>query len=139
MRSRTRRSSPSCTAPHEEGAKIDIVARSICSLRPGVSGLSESISVRSVVGRFLEHSRLFIFQAGKKVSYFMGSPDLMPRNLDHRLEIVAPVQDPELQQRLRSFFDVLLAATRRPGNSRATGTGSGCSRRRTGRPAALQS
>jgi len=93
----------------KEGAKIDIVARSICSLRPGVSGLSESISVRSVVGRFLEHSRLFIFQAGKKVSYFMGSPDLMPRNLDHRLEIVAPVEDPELQQRLRSFFDVVLA------------------------------
>jgi len=93
----------------QEGAKIDIVARSICSLRPGVSGLSESISVRSVVGRFLEHSRLFIFQAGKKVSYFMGSPDLMPRNLDHRLEIVAPIEDPELQQRLRSFFDVVLA------------------------------
>ena len=93
----------------QEGAKIDIVARSICSLRPGVPGLSETISVRSIVGRFLEHSRLFIFQAGKKVSYFMGSPDLMPRNLDHRLEVVAPVEDPELQQRLRSFFDVVLA------------------------------
>jgi polyphosphate kinase len=93
----------------QEGAKIDIVARSICSLRPGVPGLSETISVRSIVGRFLEHSRLFIFQAGKKVSYFMGSPDLMPRNLDHRLEVVAPVEDSELQQRLRSFFDVVLA------------------------------
>jgi polyphosphate kinase len=93
----------------QEGAKIDIVARSICSLRPGVPGLSETIAVRSIVGRFLEHSRLFIFQAGKKVSYFMGSPDLMPRNLDHRLEVVAPVEDSALQQRLRSFFDVLLA------------------------------
>ena len=93
----------------QEGAKIDIVARSICSLRPGVSGLSETIAVRSIVGRFLEHSRLFVFQAGKKVSYFMGSPDLMPRNLDRRLEVVAPVEDPVLQQRLRSFFDVLLA------------------------------
>jgi polyphosphate kinase len=92
----------------QEGAKIDIMARSICSLRPGVSGLSETITVRSIVGRFLEHSRLFIFQAGKKVSYFMGSPDLMPRNLDRRLEVVAPVEDPALQQRLRSFFDVLL-------------------------------
>jgi polyphosphate kinase len=93
----------------QEGAKIDIVARSICCLRPGVPGLSETISVRSIVGRFLEHSRLFIFQAGKKVSYFMGSPDLMPRNLDHRLEVVVPIEDPELQQRLRSFFDVVLA------------------------------
>jgi polyphosphate kinase len=93
----------------QEGAKIDIVARSICTLRPGVQGLSETISVRSVVGRFLEHSRLFIFQAGKKVSYFMGSADLMQRNLDHRLEVVAPVEDPALQQRLRSFFDVVLA------------------------------
>jgi polyphosphate kinase len=93
----------------QQGGKIDIVARSICSLRPGVPGLSETISVRSIVGRFLEHSRLFIFQAGKKVSYFIGSPDLMTRNLDHRLEVVAPVEDPELQQRLRSFFDVVLA------------------------------
>jgi len=71
--------------------------------------LSESISVRSIVGRFLEHSRVFVFQAGKKVSYFVGSPDLMPRNLDRRLEVVAPVEDPELQQRVRSFFDVVLA------------------------------
>ena len=93
----------------QEGAKIDIVARSICSLKPGVPGLSESISVRSIVGRFLEHSRVFVFQAGKKVSYFVGSPDLMPRNLDRRLEVVAPVEDPELQQRIRSFFDVVLA------------------------------
>jgi polyphosphate kinase len=92
----------------QEGAKVDIVARSICSLRPGVPGLSETITVRSIVGRFLEHSRLFVFQAGKKVSYFIGSPDLMPRNLDRRLEVVAPVEDPALQQRLRSFFDVLL-------------------------------
>jgi polyphosphate kinase len=93
----------------EEGARVDIVARSICTLRPGVPGMSENIAVRSVVGRFLEHSRVFIFQAGKKVSYFMGSADLMPRNLDHRVEVVAPVEDPILQQRLRSVFDVLLA------------------------------
>jgi polyphosphate kinase len=93
----------------QEGARIDIASRSICSLRPGVQGLSENIAVRAVVGRFLEHSRVFIFQAGKKVSYFMGSADLMPRNLDHRLEVVAPIEEPVLQQRLRSVFDVLLA------------------------------
>jgi polyphosphate kinase len=93
----------------QEGAEVDIVARSICALRPGVHGLSERIRVRSILGRFLEHSRLFVFQAGKKSSYFIGSADLMPRNLDHRLEVVAPVEDPTLQQRLRGAFDILLA------------------------------
>jgi polyphosphate kinase len=94
----------------EKGAKIEIVARSICSLRPRTEGLSENISVRSVLGRFLEHSRVFIFQAGKKTSYWIGSPDLMPRNLDNRLEVVAPVEDPVLQQRLARTFDRLSSA-----------------------------
>jgi polyphosphate kinase len=93
----------------QEGAQVDIVARSICSLRAGVPGLSEGIRVRSVLGRFLEHSRLFVFHAGKKTTYFLGSADLMPRNLDHRLEVVAPVDDPALQQRLKATFDILLA------------------------------
>jgi polyphosphate kinase len=94
-----------------KGAKIEILARSICSLRPGVPGLSEGITVWSVLGRFLEHSRVFIFQAGKKTSYWIGSADLMPRNLDHRLEVVAPVEDPALQQRLARTFDQLAGAT----------------------------
>jgi polyphosphate kinase len=93
----------------QAGAKVDIVARSICSLRPGVPGLSETIQVRSILGRFLEHSRLFFFQAGKKTSYYLGSADLMPRNLDHRLEVVAPVEDPALQARLKNAFETLLA------------------------------
>jgi polyphosphate kinase len=93
----------------QAGANVDIVARSICSLRPGVHGLCDTIRVRSVLGRFLEHSRLFIFQAGKKASYYLGSADLMPRNLDHRLEVVAPVEDPALQARLQNAFETLLA------------------------------
>jgi polyphosphate kinase len=93
----------------QAGAKVDIVARSISSLRPGVHGLSDTIRVRSVLGRFLEHSRLFVFQAGKKASYYLGSADLMPRNLDHRLEVVAPVEDPALQARLQNAFETLLA------------------------------
>ncbi|MGH3047199.1 MAG: polyphosphate kinase 1 [Gaiellaceae bacterium] len=93
-----------------KGATIEIVARSICSLRPGLTDLSERITVRSVLGRFLEHSRVFIFQAGKKTSYWIGSADLMPRNLDHRLEVVAPVEDSALQQRLAKTFDQLGAA-----------------------------
>jgi polyphosphate kinase len=94
----------------DKGAEVEIVARSICSLRPQTEGLSERIRVRSVLGRFLEHSRVFIFQAGKKTSYWIGSADLMPRNLDHRLEVVAPVEDPLLQQRLARTFDRLSSA-----------------------------
>jgi polyphosphate kinase len=93
----------------QEGAKVDIVARSVCSLRPGVPGMSENIRVRSVLGRFLEHSRVFTFQAGKKTTYYLGSADLMPRNLDHRLEVVAPIDDPALQQRIKATFEALLA------------------------------
>jgi polyphosphate kinase len=93
----------------QEGAKIDIVARSICTLRPGVPGLSETIRVRSILGRFLEHSRVFIFEAGDRRTIFIGSADLMPRNLDHRIELVAPVEDARAQQELVRAFDVLLA------------------------------
>ena len=93
----------------QEGAMIDIVARSICTLRPGVPGLSETIRVRSIVGRFLEHSRIFIFEAGQKRAILMGSADLMPRNLDHRIEVLTPVEDGRAQQELVRAFEVLLA------------------------------
>ncbi len=93
----------------QEGVTIDIVARSICTLRPGVPGLSETIRVRSIVGRFLEHSRIFIFEAGQKRAILMGSADLMPRNLDHRIEVLTPVEDGRAQQELVRAFDVLLA------------------------------
>ena len=93
----------------QAGAEIDIVARGVCALRPGVPGMSENIRVRSIVGRFLEHSRLFILESNKKSTYLLGSADLMPRNLDHRLEIVVPVEDSYAQQRLASVFDALLS------------------------------
>ena len=93
----------------QEGVTIDIVARSICTLRPGVPGLSETIRVRSIVGRFLEHSRIFIFEAGQKRSILIGSADLMPRNLDHRIEVLTPVEDGRAQQELVRAFEVLLA------------------------------
>ena len=93
----------------QAGARIDIVARSICTLRPGVPGLSEGIRVRSILGRFLEHSRVFIFDAGEKRTILMGSADLMSRNLDHRIELVAPVLDGRAQHDLVRAFDVLLA------------------------------
>ncbi len=93
----------------EAGAEIDIVCRSICSLRPGVKGLSENIRVRSIVGRFLEHSRVYVLEAGDKTTCLMGSADLMPRNLDHRLEVVVPVEDTRARQRVTAMFDALLA------------------------------
>jgi polyphosphate kinase len=94
-----------------QGAQIDVIARSICSLRPGVEGLSERIRVRSVLGRFLEHSRVFVFDRGDDARYFIGSADLMPRNLDHRIEIVTPVEDAKAQREIDRVFEVLLEAT----------------------------
>ncbi len=92
----------------QAGAKIELITRSICAVRPGIKGLSENIHVRSVLGRFLEHSRVLHFEAGDDRKYYVGSADLLPRNLDHRLEAVAPVQDARLQQRLGAAFDALL-------------------------------
>ena len=89
------------------GAKIEIVARSICTLRPGVPGLSDNIQVRSVVGRFLEHSRVFVFEAGADTRVYLGSADMMPRNLDHRIEVVVPVEERRLKDEVQSVFDVL--------------------------------
>jgi len=94
-------------AASEAGAKIELLVRGVCSLRPGVPGLSEQIRVRSVIGRYLEHSRFFIFDAADRSVSFMGSADLMPRNLDHRVEVVTPVEDMSLQAELASTFEAL--------------------------------
>jgi polyphosphate kinase len=92
------------------GTDIDLVVRAICCLRPGVKGLSERIRVRSIVGRFLEHSRIFRFGSDKRgAEYYIGSADLMPRNLDGRVECIAPVTDPALTLRLEEILSVNLA------------------------------
>jgi polyphosphate kinase len=90
------------------GARVDLIVRGICSLRPGVKGLSENIHVRSILGRFLEHSRVYQFEHGDTTSWLLGSADLMPRNLDNRLELVVPVENERLRARLSSVFDTLL-------------------------------
>jgi polyphosphate kinase len=92
----------------QAGAKIDLIVRAVCTLRPGVEGLSERIRVRSVLGRFLEHSRLYYFEAGEERSYFLGSADLMPRNLDHRIEMVVPVEAPHVRAEIETVFRRLL-------------------------------
>ncbi len=99
-------------AASQAGVDIDLVIRGICCLRPGVPGLSERIRVRSIVGRYLEHSRIFRFANGagpERPVFYIGSPDLMPRNLDRRVEALAPVSDPVLQERLQEVLDVNLA------------------------------
>jgi polyphosphate kinase len=93
----------------QAGVKIDLIVRGICCLRSGVAGLSENIRVRSVVGRYLEHSRILAFGERGRRRYLIGSADLMPRNLDRRVEAMTPVDDPELQARLQEVLDVNLA------------------------------
>jgi polyphosphate kinase len=93
-------------AASQAGARIELIVRSMCSLRPGVPGLSEGIRVRSIVGRFLEHSRIYRFGSGEEATYLIGSADLMQRNLDRRVEVLAPIRDPALTARL----DEILAA-----------------------------
>ena len=93
----------------QRGAQVEIVARSNCMLRPQVEGLSESIRVRSIVGRFLEHSRVYAFEIGDTSKVYLGSADLMTRNLDRRIEVVVPVESPRLRQDLVALFDSAFA------------------------------
>jgi len=87
-------------AASQAGVKIDLIVRGICCLRPGVEGLSENITVRSIVGRFLEHSRIFQFENGGTPKVLVGSADWMPRNFFRRIEVVFPIEDPVLRDRI---------------------------------------
>src|SRR5208282_6270175 len=89
----------------QAGVEIDLIVRGICALRPGVRGLSDRIKVRSIVGRFLEHSRVYYFGNAGQEEIYLGSADMMPRNLNRRVEVVFPVRDPKLIRHLRD--DVL--------------------------------
>ena len=94
------------------GVRVDLIVRDTCRLRPGLPGVSENVRVISVVGRFLEHSRIYYFRNGGDEEYYIGSADLMKRNLEQRVEIVVPVEAPALQAELRTVLDLHLADDR---------------------------
>jgi polyphosphate kinase len=89
----------------QAGVPIDLNVRGICCLLPGIPGISETINVVSIVGRFLEHSRIYSFQFGEERRYYTGSADLMPRNLDTRVELLTPVEAPELRAELEDTLE----------------------------------
>ena len=104
------------------GVEIDLLVRDICRLRPGIEGLSESIRVHSIVGRFLEHARIFYFENAGDPEWFLGSADWMTRNLDNRVEAVAPVETVELREQLRFVLEASLADNRRRWEMRSDGS-----------------
>jgi polyphosphate kinase len=94
--------------------EIDLIVRGICALRPGVRGVSDNIRVRSIVGRFLEHSRIYYFANGGEEEIYIGSADWMPRNLYERVEVLVPLRDEMLRQRVRhEILDAYLADNRK--------------------------
>ena len=106
----------------QAGVKVDLIVRDTCRLRPGIAGLSENIRVVSIVGRFLEHGRVFYFRNGGTEDYLIGSADCMKRNLESRVEVVAPVEDPQLRKELRNVIDIQLRPNRCQWEMRADGT-----------------
>jgi polyphosphate kinase len=97
----------------QAGVEIDLIVRGMCCLRPGVPGMSENIRVRSIVGRFLEHSRIYLFENGGQPEVFIGSADLMSRNLDRRVETVFPVEDQQIVAQIRAMLQIYLRDTMR--------------------------
>lgn len=104
------------------GVKIDMIIRGICCLIPGVEGETENIHVISVVGRFLEHSRIYIFGKGEVAQYYIGSADFMTRNTVKRVEVAAPVYSERLKKRLQDFFDLMLSDNKKARKEDAKGT-----------------
>ena len=92
----------------QAGVTVDLIVRDTCRLRPGIAGLSDTVRVISIVGRFLEHARVYYFRNGGEEDYFIGSADIMKRNLESRVEVVAPVEDDDLRAELRLFLDTQL-------------------------------
>ena len=93
------------------GVKIDLIVRGICCLKPGIPGVSENITVRSIVGRFLEHSRIFYFYNDGQEGIYLSSADWMTRNLDRRVELLFPIEDQKARNRIKEILDISLLDT----------------------------
>jgi len=107
----------------QAGVPIDMIVRGVCCLRPGIPGISDRINVRSIVGQFLEHSRIYYFENGGSPDVYIGSADLMERNLDRRVEVLCPVNDPSHRQLLRdAVLEVLLSDTDRAWTLKSDGS-----------------
>jgi polyphosphate kinase len=105
----------------QAGVKIDLIIRGICCLRAGVKGVSDNIHVISIIGRYLEHSRIFYFHNDGNEEVYIGSADWMPRNLDRRVEAVTPIEDPELAKQLKDLLDLMLSDNRQAWELQADG------------------
>ena len=106
----------------QAGVQVELIVRDTCRLRPGVVGLSDHIRVISIVGRFLEHARIYYFRNGGAEEYFIGSADAMQRNLESRVEVLVPLESPALQGELRRIFDTQLADRRNAWELRPDGS-----------------
>ena len=106
----------------QAGVRVELIVRDTCRLRPGLPGVSETATVVSIVGRFLEHGRIYYFRNGGEEEYFIGSADLMKRNLESRVEVVAPVEDPALCEELRFILDTQMNDRRSAWEMRSDGS-----------------
>jgi polyphosphate kinase len=104
------------------GVQIDIIVRGICCLRPGIEGVSDNIRVISIIGRYLEHSRIFYFHNDGHEEIYIGSADWMPRNFERRVEVVTPIEDPKLIQNLKDILDIMLSDNRQAWDLHSDGT-----------------
>ena len=105
------------------GVRVDLLVRGVCCLRPGIPGVTDGITITSIVGRFLEHSRIYWFRNGGDDEVYLGSADLMRRNLDRRVEVLFPVRDPELSRQLRhDILDTYLRDNMRARRMRSDGS-----------------
>lgn len=106
----------------QAGVEIDLIIRGICCLRPGIQGISENIRVTSIIGRFLEHSRVFYFHNDGSDRYYIGSADWMPRNLDRRVEAMVPIEDPAIRKELDGLLEICLEDNRQAWEMQPDGT-----------------
>jgi polyphosphate kinase len=104
------------------GVQIDLIVRGICCLRPGLKDISENIRIISIIGRFLEHSRIFYFYNNNQEEIYIGSADWMRRNLDRRVEVITPIRDPEIAKDLQEILGIMLADNRQAWDLQPDGT-----------------